>query len=143
MYRIALLVLAVASSACAQDKPPSELEGEYDLKEFFENGRASDEKGQIRSVTFKDGIMTVKSAARDDAAKFTVETGKTPFQIDLKPMSGEDKTTLGIWKIEKGELVIVFNKKGPRPADFKGLGEGVVKFALAKSIPKVIPKKDK
>lgn len=141
MLRIALLVLAIAASA--QEKPPIELEGEYDLKEFFENGRASDEKNQIRSVAFKDGIMTVKSAARDDAAKFTVDSGKTPFQIDLKPTTGEDKTTLGIWKIEKGELVIVFNKKGPRPADFKGLGEGVVKFALAKSIPKVIPKKDK
>ena len=141
MLRVALLVLAIAASA--QEKPPIELEGEYDLKEFFENGRASDEKNQIRSVAFKDGIMTVKSAARDDAAKFTVDSGKTPFQIDLKPTTGEDKTTLGIWKIEKGELVIVFNKKGPRPADFKGLGEGVVKFALAKSIPKVIPKKDK
>ena len=135
MVRITALVLLLTSSALAQEKPP-DLDGTYDLKEFFENGKGSDERSQIRSVVFKDGTMTVKSDQREDVAKYTVDTGKPPFQIDFKPTTGEAKTTLGVWKVEKGELTVVFNKNGPRPTDFRGLGEGVVKFVMAKATPK-------
>ena len=136
MLRITAILLLLTSSAIAQEKPPVP-EGTYELKELFENGRASDEKGQTSTITFKDGAMTVKLMMREDQAKYTVDTAKPPFQIDLKPATGEAKTTLGIWKVERGELTLVFNKKGARPADFRGLGEGVVKMVMAKA---VVPK---
>ena len=136
MLRLCFTVLlAFASLTSAQDKAP-DIEGTYELKEFYENGKGSDERSQIRSVVFKDGTMTVKSDQREDVAKYTVDTGKPPFQIDFKPTTGEAKTTLGVWKVEKGELTVVFNKNGPRPTDFRGLGEGVVKFVIAKATPK-------
>lgn len=133
MLRITALLLLLTSSAIAQEKPP-ELEGSYELKELVENGRASDEKGQTSTITFKDGVMTVKLMMREDQAKYTVDMSKPPFQIDLKPATGEAKTTLGIWKVERGELTLVLNKKGARPADFRGLGEGVVKMVMAKAV---------
>ena len=133
MLRITALLLLLTTSAIAQEKPP-ELEGSYELKELVENGRASDEKGQTSTITFKDGVMTVKLMMREDQAKYTVDMSKPPFQIDLKPATGEAKTTLGIWKVERGELTLVLNKKGARPADFRGLGEGVVKMVMAKAV---------
>ncbi len=137
MLRTALLTLfAFATLTVADEKPISELDGTYDLKEFFQNGKGSDEKGAMSTVTFKDGLMTVKLTMREDVAKFTLDTAKKPAQIDFQPTTAEAKTTLGIWKVEKGELTVVFNKHGPRPADFRGTGEGVVKFVMAKPAPK-------
>lgn len=136
MIRALLLLLLVVPVIGAQEKAPVPvLEGTYDLQEFLENNKAGDDRKDA-TVVFKDGVMTVKLKTREDAAKFTVDTAKPPFQIDFKPTVGEAKATLGIWRIEKGEITIVFQKNGPRPSDFKGLGEGVVKFVLVKSIPK-------
>ena len=129
------LLLLLSASAIAQEKAP-DLDGTYELKELFENGKGSDERTLIRSVIFTGGTMTVKSDQRDDVAKFTVDTAKPPFQIDLKPTTGESKTTLGLWKVERGELTLVFNKKGARPVDFRGLGEGVVKMVMAQAVVK-------
>ena len=136
-------LLALAAFARAEEKPATELDGTYELKEFFENGKASDEKGQTSTVTFKDGLMTVKLTMREDVARFTLDAAAKPAAIDLKTTTGEAKTTLGIWKVERGELTVVFSKHGPRPADFRGTGEGVVKFVMAKAVPKTEPKKDK
>ena len=141
MLRTSLIAFAfLVPLAIAEDKPAGELDGTYELKEFFENGKGSDEKRDILSIVFKDGTMTVKSMVREDVAKFTLDSTKKPAQIDFKPTTGEPKTTLGIWKVEKGELTVVFSKNGARPTDFKGLGDGVVKFVMAKM---TVPKKDK
>ena len=133
-------LLSIASLVGAEDKPASELDGTYELKEFTENGKGSDEKRDILSIVFKDGTMTVKSQTREDVAKFTLDSTKKPAQIDFKPTTGEAKTTLGVWKVEKGELTLVFSKNGARPVDFKGTGEGVIKFVMIKM---TVPKKDK
>jgi len=136
----AFSIALFATIARAEDKPSAELDGTYELREFTENGRGSDEKDKVSTVTFKDGLMSVKLASREDSAKFSIDATKKPAAINFKPTTAEAKTTLGIWKIEKGELTIIFSKTGPRPADFRGTGEGVVKLVMARATP---PKKDK
>lgn len=139
MLRI-LAVLFFSSFAVAEDNPAGELDGTYELREFTVNGRGSDEKDKMSTVTFKDGLMTVKLSMREDTAKFALDSTKKPAAIDFTPTSAESKTTPGIWKVEKGELTIVYNRSGARPADFRGTGEGVVKLVMAKAI---VLKKDK
>ena len=141
MLRTSIFALLLfAYPASAEDKPTAELDGTYELREYTENGKGSDEKDKMSTVTFKDGLMTVKLASREDVAKFTLDATKKPAAIDFTPTSAEAKTTPGIWKIEKGELTVVFSKKGARPTDFRGTGDGVIKLVMAKVI---VPKKDK
>ncbi len=136
MLRISTALFILLSSSAIPQEKASDIDGTYELKELFENGKGSDEKGQTSTVTFKDGAMSVKLMMREDSAKFTVDTSKPPFQIDFKTATGEVKTVPGIWKVERGELTLVFNKKGARPADFRGLGEGVVKMVMVKAVVK-------
>ena len=137
MFRSAIFfLLLVPFSISADEKIPADLEGSYDLKEFVENGKFSDERTSVVGVIFKDGTMTVKTATREDVAKFTVDSTLTPNEIDFKPTTGEAKTALGIWKVDKNGLTIAFNKDGPRPKDFKGTGAGVVKFVMTRTVPK-------
>lgn len=137
MLRVALLsILLMPFWMVADEKIPADLEGNYDLREFVENGKFSDEKASVVGVIFKDGTMTVKTAAREDVAKFTIDTTQNPNEIDFKPTTGEAKTSLGIWKVDKNGLTIAFNKDGQRPKDFKGTGVGVVKFVMTRTIPK-------
>ena len=140
MIRFALLATVFASLAMAEEKPATDLDGTYELKEFVVNGQPSDERKAIQSVVIAKGTITVRSKDREDVAKFTLDSAKAPFRIDMLPTTGETKATPGIWKVEKGELTIVFSKEGMRPADFKSTGEGIVKFVLAKS---KTPEKDK
>lgn len=137
MFRTTVfLILLIPFLIAADDKIPADLEGSYDLREFVENGKFSDEKASIVGVVFKDGTMTVKTATREDVAKFTIDTTQSPNEIDFKPTTGEAKTSLGIWKVDKSGLTIAFNKDGPRPKDFKGTGAGVVKFVMTRTAPK-------
>jgi uncharacterized protein (TIGR03067 family) len=137
MFRTTVLLILLSPFFIhADEKIPADLEGSYDLREFVENGKFSDERTSIVGVIFKDGTMTVKTAAREDVAKFTIDTTQTPNEIDFKPTTGEAKTSLGIWKVDKNGLTIAFNKDGPRPKDFKGTGVGVVKFVMTRTAPK-------
>ena len=58
-------------------------------------------------------------------AKIKVDATRTPATIDIAPLDGPEKgrTFPGIYKFEKGELVLVFAEKGDRPTDFSGEGE--------------------
>ncbi len=141
MLRTSIIALFVfAGSASAEDKIPAELDGTYELREFTENGKGSDEKDKMSTVAFQDGLMTIKFKTREDTAKFTLDATKKPAAIDFRSTGADAKTTPGIWKIEKGELTVVFGKKGARPLDFRGTGDGVIKLVMAKVI---VPKKDK
>ena len=88
----AIAIFALAFFAHAEDKPASELDGTYELREFTENGKGSDERDKTSTVTIKDGLMTVKFITREDVAKFTLDATKKPAAIDFKPTSAEAKT---------------------------------------------------
>ena len=61
-------------------------------------------------------------------AKLKVDATKTPHTIDILPTEGDSKgkTFPGIYKLEKGEVTLVFTEKGDRPKDFKAEGEAMM-----------------
>lgn len=134
---LAAVAMAVgAVSAAAQDTPALKaakaLNGNYTVKEVNFDGQPGPVEvvQAITGVEIKDGVITVQSAKKDDPAKFVVDATQTPATIDITPKVG-DKPKPGLYKVEKGELTIVFSDKGVRPIDFS-TGEGVRKLVLVK-----------
>lgn len=123
----------------AQADQVKELEGSYDLKQIYEEGKFApqDVMRTYQETTIANGELTLRSTAGIDVAKFTIDaTPKIPHIDFASTKAGETKTALGIYKLEKGELTIVFHKGGTRPTDFKGEGKDIVKLILVKRVPK-------
>ncbi len=135
---VAVAAVAVAIPALAQDTPAvkaaKELNGTYAIKSAnFDNKPAPDEMlKDVTAVEIKDGTITVRTAKKDDPAKFTVEPSKDPKKpgsIDIA--SGGDKAKPGLYKFDKGELTIAFSDKDARPTDFAP-ADGVRVLVLVK-----------
>jgi uncharacterized protein (TIGR03067 family) len=129
-----LLVAAFAGVLTAQDKALKELEGTYKVTFMEKVGRISEkETNESLKITIKGDELTVVITEKDGEkkekkAKIKVETAKTPNTIDIVPSDGPEKgkTFPGIYKIEKGEVTVVFTEKGDRPKDFKVEGDAVL-----------------
>jgi uncharacterized protein (TIGR03067 family) len=146
---LAAVALAVPALAQPKDTPAvaaaKALNGSYSVKEVNFDGKPAPAEIvlAISGVDIKDGVITVRSAKKDDAAKFTLEPAadpKKPGNITL--VADGDKSKPGLYKFEKGELTIVFAEKD-RPADLAA-ADGVKKLVLVrKDEPKKEePKKD-
>lgn len=124
----AVLFLAVAASATrGQDdgaKAAKALEGTYEVLEAIRGGKPDEKTKDVTAFVIKDGEITIKTAERDETAKFTLDPSKKPAEIDITP---GNETVKGIYmtkETDKGlELTIAFARgKGERPKDFKGEG---------------------
>jgi uncharacterized protein (TIGR03067 family) len=129
----ARVVSAPVPPGAAKPNPAAEakkLEGSYTVVALVVNGKPDKEGDEVKSVTIKDGTITI-NAKGDEKASFTVDPSKTPAEIDLIPPGKNEDKVLGIYQTketEKGfELTIAFSKsangKGQRPKDFKGEGD--------------------
>jgi len=141
--RILIVTLGVLvlmpHEAPAQANPAAELDGSYDLKQMYDNTKFTplDVLRNYQEVTIANGELTIRSTAGNDVAKFTLDSKAKIPEIDFaSPQAGDKTTTPGIYKMEKGELTIVFHKGGLRPTDFKGEGKDVVRLVLVKRMPK-------
>jgi uncharacterized protein (TIGR03067 family) len=129
-----LLAAAFAGVLSAQDKALKELEGTYKVTFMEKVGKVAEkEVNESLKITIKGDELTVLITEKDGEkkekkAKIKVETAKTPHTIDITPSDGPEKgkTFPGIYKIEKGEVTVVFTEKGDRPKDFKVEGEAVL-----------------
>jgi uncharacterized protein (TIGR03067 family) len=134
-----MLPLAILAFAVAQ-APATDLDGSYDLKQIYEEGKFTpqDVLRNYQEATIANGELTIRSTTGNDVARFTLDPKAKIPQIDfLSPNAGDKTVSPGIYKLEKGELTIVFHKGGdPRPMDFKGDGKNVVKMILVKRVPK-------
>ncbi len=128
----ARVVSAPLPAGAAKADPATEakrLEGSYTVVALVVNGKPDKEGDEVKSVTIKDGTITI-SAKGDEKASFTVDPSKTPAEIDILLPGKNDDKVLGIYQTkesDKGfELTIAFSKsangKGERPKDFKGEG---------------------
>ena len=131
----AVAALALAVPAIAQEPPAiktaKDLDGTYAVKEVnFDGMPAPDDIVKaITGVEIKGGVITVKTAKKDEPAEFTVDAAAKPTAIDLTPKG--DKTVLGIVKFEKGA----------RPTDFAAAA-GIKKLVLTKKEEKKEPPKE-
>jgi uncharacterized protein (TIGR03067 family) len=131
---VAVVALAVPALAQPKDAPAAAkaLNGSYTLQEVNFDGKPAPAEvtKPVTGVDIKDGTITVRSAKNDAPAKFTIDATMTPATIDIVTKEGE-KAKLGLYKVEKGELTIVFSDTGPRPTDFS-TGDGLRKMVLVK-----------
>jgi uncharacterized protein (TIGR03067 family) len=148
MTRPALFLLLTVSLVCfarADDKDPKdpkdpkdakELEGTYKLVHAELDGKLA-EKATIETVTITiKGDEFVLSSAPDDkkVSKIKAAPDAKPATIDFTPQDGPEKgkTFPGIYKLEKGELVVAFSEKGDRPKEFKS-DNGVMLLRLKRA----------
>lgn len=121
-----LMVLGMTGIVLADEKALKELEGTYTVTALEKGGIAGPkELVETLKITFKGEDMTIKIADDEKKAKVKADASKTPNTIDITPSDGPEKgkTFPGIYKLEKGELTLVFTEKGDRPKEFKSEGE--------------------
>jgi uncharacterized protein (TIGR03067 family) len=129
-----LTLTATLAADYKADKALKELHGTYTAVALKKDGAEVPEKivGRFTAKFFDDEVsFTVQLMEKGEEktnmhpAKIKVDATQMPATIDIAPLDGPEKgkTFLGIYKFEKGELVLVFTEKGDRPEDFTGEGE--------------------
>jgi uncharacterized protein (TIGR03067 family) len=121
-----LMVAMFAGVVIAQDKALKELEGTYKVTALEKGGKpAPKELTDSLKVTIKGGEFMFKIGDDEKKAKIMVNSSKKPNTIDITPSDGPEKgkTFPGIFKMDKGEVTLVFTEKGDRPKEFKSEGE--------------------
>jgi uncharacterized protein (TIGR03067 family) len=126
-----LLVFGIGTLLGADDKALKELEGRYKVLAVEKGGKQLDPKRtESIHVTFKgdEFIFTQADDKEEKKARIKVDASKTPHTIDFVPSEGPEKgkTFPGIYKLDQGELTLVFDEHGERPKDFKSEGRAVL-----------------
>ncbi len=125
-----LMVMVFAGVLVADEKALKELEGTYTVSALEKGGKpAPKEIMESIKVSIKGENFVLMIGTDEKKAKIKVDASKTPNTIDISPSDGPEKgmTFPGIYKVEKGELTIVFHEKGTdRPKEFKSEGEGML-----------------
>jgi uncharacterized protein (TIGR03067 family) len=146
MTRFALTLAAAALAvglAPADDdaakKAAKELHGSYTLKAAVMGGQPAPAEfvKEVKEFVIKDDqIVVVKADGKEDPAGFKLDPAAKPAAIDMIPPKDKanEKPRPGIYKVEKGELTIVFgmNDDSKRPTDFKGDGKDQMMIVLVK-----------
>jgi uncharacterized protein (TIGR03067 family) len=118
-----LMAFAVGGMIAADEKGLKELEGTYKMTLAEKAGKAAPKELTDAGTVTISGDEFVITFGPDDkkVAKIKVTPDAKPAAIDLMPTDGEakGKTFPGIYKLEKGELTLVFTEKGDRPKEFK------------------------
>ena len=123
-YTFTAVIFALAFGlSVAADAPLADLEGSYKAVALTRDGKdePADTVGSIAVKIAADELtFTVKD--KTFPAKIKVDAKAKPATIDIAPSDGPEKgrTFLGIYKLEKGELMIAFAERGERPTAFKG-----------------------
>lgn len=118
----AVLALCLGRPAAADEKGLKELEGTYKIAAAEKGGKAAPkELTDAATVTVKAGELVIAFAADDrKVAKIKVGGDAKLATIDLSPQDGPEKgkTFPGIYRLDKGELTLLFAEKGDRPKLF-------------------------
>jgi uncharacterized protein (TIGR03067 family) len=131
MIRCALVVLCLgfgASAATAapdDDKKDSErLQGSWKMASLNVNGeKVPDDAIEMAKLVVKDDQYTITLGEQTtSAAKFTMDSSKTPKQVDFKYTEGLQKgqTAKGIYKLDGDTFTMCrsLTEEGDRPAEF-------------------------
>jgi uncharacterized protein (TIGR03067 family) len=129
-----VFALGVAGPLLADEPGLAALAGSYKAASLLKDGKEApaDLVAAVAAKIEKDEItFTVKG--KEFPAKLRVDPKKAPAHLDLSPADGPDKgrTFPGLYKVEKGELVLAFTERSDRPADFAG-GPDVLVVRLKK-----------
>jgi len=131
-----LMAAAFGGIVLADEKTAlKELEGTYTVVVLEKDGKTAEKEIlEAVKVTIKGDELTMfidKKGEKDEKkAKVKLDDSKTPHTIDVTPADGIDKGKMfpGIYKVEKGELTLVFAERGDRPKEFKSENATLLKL---------------
>jgi uncharacterized protein (TIGR03067 family) len=127
---LAALALWLACAPVGADKgvdpePPltpaealKRMEGEWTVLSLKEEGKDLRREMDVEAVVFRKGSMVVKGKGRREGHAVRFDP-KAPSHIDILTADGKGPPGPGIFKFEKGKLLMAFAPVGkPRPAKF-------------------------
>jgi uncharacterized protein (TIGR03067 family) len=133
---IQLLILLLLGLPVLADQPDPEpvssseadlkkMQGTWEIARAEKNGAdAAKEIAGVRVVIQKDRLV-IKDPKRDEAVTIKLDAKKKPSHIDLFPDKARREMVKGIYRFDKGELIIVFADPGQaRPAKFDDKARG-------------------
>ena len=118
-----VLALGFAGLGRGDDAAPKGLDGAYKALALVRDGKdAPAEVVAATTMKVAGDELTITVKDKIFPAKIKLDAAKKPAHVDVSPSDGPDKgrTFPGIYKIEKGELVLSFAETGDRPTEFKG-----------------------
>ena len=148
MTRFTLIAFFVFAGAAARAADPvadevKELQGEWQAVEVELKGKKltrDDAEAKTMRFVIKDNGLTVgntEKAGRERKKTFKLDPSKTPKEIDITSLDGQEKDTTAacIYKLEKDRLTICmpYFTKDPskRPTEFKsGADDGLMLLTL-------------
>ncbi|MBX9624593.1 MAG: TIGR03067 domain-containing protein [Gemmataceae bacterium] len=136
----AVFAVLAGGAVLADDKALKELDGAYKATALTKGGKvAPDDLVAGTTATFAGGELTVTVNGKAFPSKVKVDPSKKPAHIDISPTDGPEKgkTFPGVYKLDKGELVIAFAERpgADRPKDFTGDADATV-LKLKRADPK-------
>jgi uncharacterized protein (TIGR03067 family) len=124
----------VAAPGPKGDTPdPASLDGEWVITQYIGGGNEQERpKGQ--EVRIGEGKLDL--AGGKEQFRYKTDKKADPAQIDLTNARHKDEEIKGIFKLEKGTLILCFPKggKGERPAKFESpAGSDVILMTLERT----------
>lgn len=119
-----LLLPVAVLAADAEPEPENDRKtilGTWKIIKATKGGEVPDADMLKSQFTFgSDKISVTRPGGGEDPAGYKIDPKKMPKEIDIKPMNGADLVIRGIYKFEKGQLFLHFNKPGSvRPKNFE------------------------
>jgi uncharacterized protein (TIGR03067 family) len=117
---LAVLLLSAVAGCGAQEQ--ASVQGTWTPVSSIRGGRETPKEQLGRGLaTFEGDLLTMSEEDDKETSKFTLDTGKTPAQIDIVPLEGPDKgqTVRGIVEVSGDKLRLCFSRPGgDRPTVF-------------------------
>ncbi|MDB5308449.1 MAG: hypothetical protein JWO38_2651 [Gemmataceae bacterium] len=128
-------VAALTSGLGADEKKAvAKLEGGYTIVSGEEDGKpvpAEHIKGGVVRFTRDEIVSTDKEKKEVFAAKYTLDTSKKPWVINMKSTKPKEGDATGLIKKDGDTLTIIYSLPGaPVPAEFKTKEKGQHLFVL-------------
>jgi uncharacterized protein (TIGR03067 family) len=131
--RLHVLLIVIASSLIAADKPKEEpkktsddLEGTWSIVKAYGGETDVTDESKNFKVTIKGKTLTLNDSKQAHDAKFKLDSAKKPKEIDFVPQDGRFKgqTMLGIYTLE-GDILSIYMAeptRDKRPAEIPTKG---------------------
>ncbi len=125
-----LMAFSFVGVVLADEKALKELEGTYTVISLEKGGKAAPKEiSDGLTINIKGDTFTINVMGEAKKATIKADASKTPNTIDISPSDGPEKgkSFPGIYKLEKGELTIVFTEKGgDRPKELTSEGDSMM-----------------
>jgi uncharacterized protein (TIGR03067 family) len=127
------LLMGADQPSDAAKKDLEKLQGDWKVEKAQRGGMDAPANvlEKLTLVVKGDSMTVSEGGVRDEKAAITLDPGKSPAAIDIKPARAGRDTVLGIYKLDGDSLTLCWAKDGARPTDFASKeGSNHVLFVL-------------